>query len=223
MGYLSINLQLQDKQISIIGGGAVAQRKTGNILPTGAILTIISPTITFELQKLREEGVIRHLSREYQPGDLAGSFMAIAATSDHSVNQAVAEEARSRGILSEIVDSPTSGNITSPAVIRQGDLSIAISTNNKAPALSAVIKRELADLFGPEYALSVKLLGDIREKLLTEGSASTYNNLFLNELAQQLPQLFAAGAKAEIIGLLQLRLGAGYSPALLESILEDPQ
>lgn len=223
MGYLSFNLQLENKPIVIIGGGTVAQRKTGNIMPAGARLTIISPTITFELQRLRETGAIRHIPRSFEPGDLAGAFMAIAATNDRAVNQFVAEEARSMGILAEIVDNPATGNVTSPAVHRQGDFSIAISTNNKAPALSAVIKRELAALFGSEYALTVRLLGDIREKLLTEGTAGTYNKQVLSELAQLLPPLFAAGAEAEIVELLQQKLGAGYSLALIEAILEDSQ
>ena len=223
MGYLSINLQLRDKPIVIIGGGTVAQRKAGNIIPAGAKVTIISPTISFELQRMRDDGIIGHIHRGYEPGDLAGAFMAIAATGDHAINQAVAEEASSRGILAEVVDNPAAGNFTSPAVIRQGDLSIAISTNNKAPALSAVIKRELSDLFGPEYALTVRLLGDIREKLLTEGAASTYNKQVLGELAEQLPQLFLAGAKTGIVELLQQKLGAGFSPALIEAVLEDPQ
>lgn len=217
MGYLSFNLLIEGKPIVVIGGGAVAERKVTNILATGAQLTVISPTLTYELQRLRDEGKIRHVSKEYQTGDLAGAFMVIAATNDRAANRGVSVEAESLGILAEITDNPSSGNVTSPAIIRQGDLSIAISTNNMAPALAAAIKKELTPLFGPEYAKSVRLLGAIREKLLTEGAASTYNKQILGDLAEQLPALFASGACIEIDKLLKKHLGADCGLASFES------
>jgi precorrin-2 dehydrogenase len=221
MGYLSFNIQIKDESVVIIGGGNVAERKVSGILPSGARLTIISPTITYTLQKLRDDGQIRHLSRRYEDGDLAGAFIVIAATNDHDVNLAVAREAEKLKLLIEVTDNPLAGNITSPAMIRQGDLSIAISTNNRAPALSATIKRELVRTYGPEYAKTVRLLGIIREKLLTDGAGSTYNKQVLSELAENLPELFAADAEAEINRLLQKHLGEGYSLAIFESAIED--
>lgn len=222
MGYLSFNIQIKHESVAIIGGGNVAERKVSTILPSGARITVISPTLTYTLQKLRDSGRIQHFSRKYEDGDLAGAFIAIAATNDHDVNLAVAREAEKLKILVEVTDNPLAGNITSPAVIRQGDLSIAISTNNRAPALSASIKRELSRAYGPEYSKTVRLLGVIREKLLTDGSGSTYNKEVLSELAENLPELFASDAEAEINRLLQKHLGEGYSLATFESAIEDP-
>jgi precorrin-2 dehydrogenase/sirohydrochlorin ferrochelatase len=220
MGYLSFNLQLQGRPIIIVGGGSVARRKTMNILPAGADLTIISPTLNYELQQLRDGGQIRHLPRGFQPGDLAGAFLVIAATNDREVNRAVAEEARSLGVLAEITDDPGAGTVTSPAVIRQGDLSVAISTNNRAPALAAVLKKELAAVVGPEYARAVQVIGAIREKLLTRKAPPSYNKQVLSDLAEQLPPLLASGADAEIDSLLRQRLGADFSMASLDADLE---
>lgn len=221
MGYLSFNIQIGGKSIVVVGGGRVSERKICNIVPAGAVLTVISPTLTFELQKLRDSGMISHLARKFQPGDLDGAFMAIAATDDRATNHSVAAEAERLGILAEITDNPSAGNVTSPAIIRQGDLSVSISTNNLAPALSAAIKRELTPLFGPEYGRSLKLLGLIREKLLTDGGGSTYNKRVLSELAENLPALFASGAIDEIDKLLQKHLGKGYVLSAFESLIED--
>jgi len=221
MGYLCFNIQIEGKSIVVIGGGRVAERKVCNIVPAGALITVISPTLTFELQKLRDCGIITHLPREYQPGDISDAFMAIAATSDRETNRSVADEARKRGILAEITDNPGAGNVTSPAIIRQGDLSIAISTNNVAPALSAAIKRELTPLFGSEYAKSLRLLGIVREKLLTNGGGSTYNKRVLSELAEKLPPLFASGALGEIDKLLQKHLGQSDILSVFTSGIED--
>lgn len=223
MGYLSFNIQIEGKSIVVVGGGRVAERKVSNILPAGALLTIISPTLTFELQKLRDSGLITHLHREYQLGDLHEAFMVIAATSDRETNCSVANEAGGLGILAEITDNPSAGNITSPAIIRQGDLSIAISTNNLAPTLAAAIKRELIPLFGPEYARSLRLLGFVREKLLTDGGGSTYNKQVLNELAESLPPLFASGAVGEIDRLLQKHLGQSYGLSAFATDIKDNQ
>lgn len=223
MGYISFNLQLQGRRVVIVGGGSVAQRKILNILPADPAITVISPTLSFELQKLRSEGKISQTPRGYLSGDLDGAFLVIAATSNHDVNAMVAKDAAASGILAEITDNPLAGNVTSPAVIHQGDLSIAISTNNRVPVLAAIIKKELAQLFGPEYARTIRLLGAIREKLLTDGAGSTYNKQVLSDLAEQLPHLLASGVDSEIDALLQRRLGTGYSLASIEPVLEDPQ
>jgi len=223
MSYLCFNIQIEGKAIVVIGGGRVAERKVCNIVPAGALLTVISPTLTFELQRLRDCGIISHLPREYQAGDLAGAFMAIAATNDREANRSVADEARNCGILAESTDNPAAGNITSPAIIRQGDLSIAISTNNLSPALSAAIKKKLSPLFGVEYAKSLRLLGIVREKLLTNGGGSTYNKRVLSELAEKLPPLFASGALGEIDKLLQKNLGQSDILSAFVSGIEDKQ
>lgn len=223
MGYLSFNLQVQDKTVVIVGGGAVARRKIETILPAGACLTVISPALSPELQQLADSGAISHLHREYRTGDLHGAFMVIAATNRREVNRLVAEEAGRLGILAEITDAPGEGNVTSPATFRRGDLSIAISTNNRAPALAARIRNEIAEIFGPEYGRTVAIMGSIREKLLTDGGSSTYNKRVFRELAEQLPGMIASGAGTEIDALLQRRLGPGYSLASLEPALEDPQ
>ena len=223
MGYISFNIQIERKSIVVVGGGRVAERKVCNIVPAGALITVISPTLTSELQKLRDRKIIVHLSREYQPSDLGEAFMVIAATSSREVNYSVADEAKELGILAEITDNPSAGNVTSPAIIRQGDLSIAISTNNLSPTLSAAIKRQLTPLFGTEYAKSLRLLGIIREKLLTNGRGSTYNRRVLSELSERLPQLFASGAVGEIDKLLQKHLGQSYGLAAFAAGIEDNQ
>jgi len=222
MGYLSFNIQIKDKSVVIIGGGSVAERKVSNILSSGARLTVISPTLTYTLQSLRDNGRIQHVPRRYEDGDLEGAFIVIAATDDHDVNLDVAREAEKLKILVEVTDNAAAGNITSPAIVRQGDLSIAISTNNKAPSLSAAIKRELGRVYGPEYAKTTRLLGVIREKLLTDGAGSTYNKRVLSDLAENLPELFAADAVAEINRLLQKHFGEGCTLATFESAIEDP-
>jgi precorrin-2 dehydrogenase/sirohydrochlorin ferrochelatase len=221
MGYLALNIQLQAKSVFIIGGGDVATRKIAALLPAGAVVTVVAPTLTYGLIRLRDSGKIVHIARKFQPGDLSAAYLVIAATNDREVNLQVAAEASAQGILAEITDNPAAGSVISPAVIHQGDLSIAISTNGRAPSLAAAIKRELTPLFGDEYAKTIQLLGAIREKLLTDGAGSTYNKQVLRELAEKLPALFVSKAFDEIDRLLALSLGAGTNLATFDTKLRE--
>ena len=128
--------------------------------------------------------------------------------------QAVAEEARARGILADIADAPEMGTFTLPAVARRGDLLIAVSTGGKSPALARRLREELEELYGPEYAVTVELLGKVREKLLTEKGNSAYNKKLLNELvSHDLAALIRNHSTTEIDHLLTKLFGPGYTLA----------
>src|SRR5512138_232283 len=104
MRYLPINLDIKGKNIVIVGGGAVAERKCLTVLSAGGSVTVVSPTLTDTLRGLSEQGGIEHLPMEYSCGDLEDAFLVFAATSDSGVNAKVAEEARIRGIMADIAD-----------------------------------------------------------------------------------------------------------------------
>lgn len=136
----------------VIGGGTVAEGKVTQMLESGAVITIISPDLTEQLAAQARAGRITHIARAYQPGDLEGAFIVIGATDDRAVNAAVWDEASARHILCNVVDDPPHCNFYAVSVVRQGDLSIGISTNGVAPALANRIRRRFEREFGPEYA-----------------------------------------------------------------------
>jgi siroheme synthase-like protein len=143
----------------VVGGGAVAERKVGDLLAGGARPIVISPSLTQALDAWAAAGRIEHLARVYEPGDLAGAFLAVAATGDRATNAAVAAEGERLGILANVADDPAAGNFHTVAAVRSGDLLLAVSTGGGSPALSAHIRRELAERYGGEYA---RLLGILR-------------------------------------------------------------
>ncbi len=146
----------------VLGGGAVAERKVGDLLAGGARPVVISPGLTQALDAWAAAGQIEHLARVYQPGDLAGAFLAVAATSDHATNAAIDAEGERLGILVNVADDPSAGNFHTVAAIRSGDLLLAVSTSGVSPALSARIRRELADRYGGEYARLLDILRALR-------------------------------------------------------------
>ena len=214
MPSLPINLDIHNRMVVIIGGGGVAARKCSAILAAGGRLTVIAPTLDPSLAELRDQGRLLHLARNYARGDLTGAFLAFAATDDAYVNRAVAEEAQSRAILADIAaDAPDLCSFTLPAVMRRGELQIAVSTGGKSPALARLIRRQLESRYGEEYGTALVLMGKIREKLLTEKGNSAYNKEIFNDLADRLPALIRDGATAEIENLLKHLLGPEASLA----------
>jgi precorrin-2 dehydrogenase/sirohydrochlorin ferrochelatase len=146
----------------VVGGGMVAERKVGDLLAGGAQPVVISPVLTQTLDAWAAAGQIEHLARVYQAGDLAGAFLAVAATDDRATNAAIAAEGERLGILLNVADDPSAGNFHTVAAIRRGDLLLTVSTNGVSPALSTHIRRELAERYGGEYARLLDTLRALR-------------------------------------------------------------
>lgn len=216
MRYFPINLDIRGKPAVIIGAGAVAARKCITLLAAGARVTVIAPELTGSLQKLVENGRVIHLARNYTEGDLEGACLVFAATDNRLVNGAVAKEAKKYGIPADIADAPELSDFTSPAVITRGDLLITVATGGASPALARKVRMELEKRYGPEYADIIKILGKVREKLLTEKANSPYNKRILNQLVEHdLPALLKKSSAAEIDNLLLKLCGPGFSLAEL--------
>lgn len=143
---------LGDVRTVVVGGGAVAEGKVVQMLEAGAQITLISPEVTPKLAELAEMGVIDFVQRAYRTGDFVDAFLVIASTDDRAVNAAVWDEAKGRNILCNVVDEPPHCNFYAVSVVRQGDLTIGISTNGVAPALANRLRKRFESEFGPEYA-----------------------------------------------------------------------
>ena len=216
MRYLPINLDIRGKKVVIVGSGSVAERKCLSVLSAGALVTVISPTLTGTLQELCNKGEIDYLQKEYSSGDLNGAFLVFAATDRCEVNSAVADEAKERCILADITDSPERSNFTSPAFISRDELLITVSTGGEAPALAGKIRAELEGRYGPEYAELTRILGRVREKLLTEKANNQYNKQILRTLVENdFPALLKKGDYTEIDRILGSVCGPGFSLASL--------
>ena len=206
MRYYPINLDIRNKAVVIVGGGAVAGRKAARLAAAGAVVTVVSPRLHESLSALVAQGRVLHEAKEYRDGDLKGALLAFAATDDHAVNRAVAAEASRRGVLVDVVDSPGSGSFTTPAVLQRGELMLTVSTGGASPALSREIVGKLEQIFGPEYEEAVMLLASAREKILTEKGGNAYNARVFAELAAlDLPALIKNGQR-DVIDQLLLKL-----------------
>jgi uroporphyrin-III C-methyltransferase/precorrin-2 dehydrogenase/sirohydrochlorin ferrochelatase len=159
-----IFVNLGGQPVIVIGGGKVAERKIETLLEAGAHVTVVSPEVTDLIARRASEGRIALSLRPYRTGDLRGCRLAYAATSDPAVNQTVRGEASDSGIWLNAVDQPDLCDFITPAVVRRGDLTIAVSTNGHCPALAREIREDLERQYGPEYAEEVERRGRLRDR-----------------------------------------------------------
>jgi precorrin-2 dehydrogenase / sirohydrochlorin ferrochelatase len=155
-------LRLTGRRCVVIGGGEVGLEKVEGLLACDGDVTLVAPEAHPELVQLALEGSIRWEQRGYEPGDLDGALIAIAATADTDLNVRVFEDAEARSMLVNVVDVPPLCNFILPAIVRTGPLAVAISTAGASPALAKRMKREMADLFGEPYANLAILLNEVR-------------------------------------------------------------
>ncbi|MDA8069907.1 MAG: bifunctional precorrin-2 dehydrogenase/sirohydrochlorin ferrochelatase [Actinomycetota bacterium] len=167
-------LRLSGRRALVVGGGEVGLEKVEGLLACDADVTLVAPDAVSELRELAAEGSICWHARGYEPADLDGCLIAIAATGDTDVNIAVFNDAEARAMLVNVVDVPPLCNFILPAIVRTGPLAVAISTAGASPALAKRMKREIGELFGEPYATLAVLLNDARG--WAKGTLPTYQD-----------------------------------------------
>ncbi len=165
MKYFPISLSVKDRRVTVIGGGHVAEERVQALLECNARVRVISPEVTETLESLSAAGKIELHLRTYESGDLAGSWAVLTATDDPSVNEAAWGESREGRIPINVTDDPSKCDFIMPALLRRGDLTIAISTGGASPALAARLRRRLSAIVGPEYGRLLEVLGRVRSRL----------------------------------------------------------
>jgi precorrin-2 dehydrogenase/sirohydrochlorin ferrochelatase len=133
------------------------------------VVKVVSPDLCPELIELAGGETVSFERRPFEPDDLAGAVIAVAATNDNEANTAVAKEGRARRVAVNVVDDPDNSDFIAPACVRRGDLTIAVSTAGRSPALARKIRARLEAEFGEEYARLTLLLGQVRAEMRSQG------------------------------------------------------
>ena len=165
MKYFPISLNVKDRSVTVIGGGHVAEQRVQALLECDARVTVISPEVTSILESLSEAGKISVHLRAYESGDLTDSWVVLTASDDPKVNAAAWHESREGKIPINVADDPSKCDFIMPALVRRGDLTIAISTGGASPALAARLRRRIASIVGPEYEKLLEVLSRIRSRV----------------------------------------------------------
>lgn len=158
-------LDLRDARVLVVGGGAVATRKVEALVDFGARPEVVSPALTTELRSLLQAAGLSWRARGYEPGDAAGCRLVIAATDRAEVNAAVAREAREAGAWVNVVDDPAASTFQVPATVREGEITVALSTGGASPLLARRLRERLESVVTPGLGRAAATLRETRGRV----------------------------------------------------------
>jgi precorrin-2 dehydrogenase/sirohydrochlorin ferrochelatase len=188
-------MKLENKRCLVVGAGRVGEPKIASLLDTRARIHVVALAASDMVRKWAREGKITLELRAFAAADLEGTFLAVVATASRELNASIYNEAQRRGVLCNVVDDPAYCDFYYPAVVRRGDLQIAISTNGKSPSLSQKLRQQLERQFGPGYAQWVAQLGETRKLVLASDLPSQKKRELLLSLASREAVQAALGAE----------------------------
>lgn len=203
-----VSLDLTGKTCLVVGGGQVAERKVHSLLECGARVVVVSPSITPGLKKLAEEDKLVYRQDYYREADLEGVFLVIGAANREEVNRQVADDCTARNLIVNIVDDQAKGNFFVPAVVRRGDLTIAVSTAGKSPMLARRIREDLEKTYGVSFGEFLDMLGNLRKEVIRDvASQEQKKEILENMVDSEILSLLKEGCLERV----KERLNSAYS------------
>lgn len=185
MDLFPLFLKLEGRRCLVVGAGRVAESKIESLVRCGANVRVVAPQATETVRTMAAAGSIVWQQRDYEPDDLRGAFLVVAATSSPELHTKIFEQAQREGVLCNAVDEPERCDFYYPAVVRRGPLQIAVSTGGLFPGLAQRLRQQLELQFGPEYGTWVEQIGRARKELLTENMDAFERNARLRELSSE--------------------------------------
>jgi precorrin-2 dehydrogenase / sirohydrochlorin ferrochelatase len=178
-------LKLEGKSCLVVGAGPIGLEKVESLLRCGARIRVVAPHAVARIRELQETGEIEWVARGYQPGDVPGCDLIIAATNDREVNRSVFEEASRQSILCNTADDPPLCDFFFGSIVQRGELQIAISTAGESPALAQRLRREIDAQLPPDLGPWLAEVGQLRREVLQALPAGAERKALLHELAHR--------------------------------------
>ncbi len=195
--YYPIMLDVRGRRAVVIGGDRIAAEKAIALQTSGAQVTVIHPEFCDELLVMEQRGMVTLRHKAYEPDDLGGAFVVVAATGDPQLIEAIWSETQEHGQLVNIVDVPSRCSYIVPSILRRGQLTIAVSTEGASPSLSKRIRQHLEGLFPSAYDTYMQLATIVRTHMRKSGrSYSERDDFFGDFFTSSILELLAEGDEA---------------------------
>jgi uroporphyrin-III C-methyltransferase / precorrin-2 dehydrogenase / sirohydrochlorin ferrochelatase len=185
MSLLPIFLKLAGRNCLLVGAGNVALDKISSLLTTGLSLRVIAPDARNEIQQLALEGKLEWIERPFDPADLDGNFLVIAATNSPQVNATIYQGCVERNIPCNSVDDIPNCDFFFGSVVGRGSLQIAISTSGESPAVAQRLRREIDEQLPDDIGPWLQNVGELRREVLETHPRSEARKSLLHQLAQR--------------------------------------
>lgn len=177
-----IFLELKGRRVVVIGGGTVAVRKAQTLLDSGARLIVVAENIDKLMTALCKNKNAELIRSRYEKTYLTGAVLAIAATNDHELNKQIYKDCQALEILCNVVDEPELCDFFVPAVVKRGDLQIAVGTDGKCPAYAGHIRKMLEKIYTERHGEFLNELEKMRLKIFNEIPEEDKRKIILGKL-----------------------------------------
>jgi len=182
MAKYPIFLELTGRRVVVIGAGAVAARKAQSLLDAGARLVVVADKIDDVLTSLCQGTNAELIKSKYSKDYLTGAVLAIAATGDRQLNRRIYKDCQELEILCNVVDEPQLCDFFVPAVVKRGDLQIAVCTEGHSPAYAGHIRKKLEQTFTDKHGEFLAELKTLRKRIIKDVSDPTDRKALLGQL-----------------------------------------
>ncbi len=204
MDYLPIFLKVSGRPCLVVGGGAVASRKTAMLLRAGADVTVVAPEVSKELETLAERGELVIERREFRESDIDGRMLVMAATSNEAVNRTISELAAARHIPVNVADSPALCNFIMPSVIDRAPVQVAVSTSGSSPVLARLLRARLESFIPAAYGRLAQLVDEYRHVVKARFANPDKRRYFWERMLQgRVAELLFAGQEEQARAALE--------------------
>lgn len=166
MAKYPIYLDLKEKKSVVIGAGAVAERKVKSLCTAGAKVLVVAKHVDEAFISNCRDLDVQIKTEGYVKDHLVGALLAIAATNDRSLNKQIYKDCHELSVLCNIVDVPELCDFYVPAVVKRGDLQIAVSTDGSCPAYAARLRKKLEKIFTEDHSRFITELKTARELII---------------------------------------------------------
>lgn len=183
MGYFPFFMDIEEKNGLVVGGGRVARRKLEKLVPYGARLTVVAPVITENLAAFAQENDICVRNRMFEPADLNHMDFVIAASDDREVNAGIGRLCKEKGILVNVVDDRGACSFIFPSLVKEGKLSIGISTEGASPEIAASVRSRIACMIPADMEKILDYLNGLRPLAKEYIRDDTRRAAFLKDMA----------------------------------------
>jgi uroporphyrin-III C-methyltransferase/precorrin-2 dehydrogenase/sirohydrochlorin ferrochelatase len=213
--FLPVFLQLHDRDCLVVGGGEIAARKAGLIRRASGRVTVIAPALCASLAEQSLHGEIVHRAAEFQPADVDGFAIVVAATDDEAVNAAVSAAARARNIPVNVVDRPQLCTFIFPSVVDRSPVLVAVSTGGASPVLARLLRARLETIIPAGYGRLAVVMQMFRERVRQRFASSVLRRRFWERILHgPASEIILSGREAAAVELIEQELAAAADAGL---------
>jgi precorrin-2 dehydrogenase/sirohydrochlorin ferrochelatase len=184
MDYFPVFIDLHNKNVLVVGEYRILQFKIKKMIEAGAKIKYLTDLLPEEIEKQYKSERVHVFHGQFDQSYLEDVWLVVCGSNDIEIKRKIAKATADKNIFCNFVDEALISSFISPSVISKGDITIAVSTKGKSPALNKYLKNEILNKIGDEYIVLTEILGQIRQKVIDNIPEQTTRSELFDSIVQ---------------------------------------